>query len=106
MTFNLNIGDLSFNPQDFALFFTTDVKFHDTALYLPTQAADIGAQNPRLFYLAATALETSVPVGVLLPEFVLCVTLLHLEDPQEMELHLREMVISATQLPWQTYVHI
>ena len=49
---------------------------------MPTQAADIGAQNPRLFYLAATALETSDPVGVLLPEFVLCVTLLHLEDPQ------------------------
>ena len=49
---------------------------------LTPQAAEIGSRSPRLFYLAATALEASDPLGVLLPEFVLCATLIHLEDPQ------------------------
>ena len=55
---------------------------HDTTVLLTPQAAEIGSRSPRLFYLAATALEASDPLGVLLPEFVLCATLIHLEDPQ------------------------
>ena len=55
---------------------------HDTTVLPTSQAAEIGSRSPRLFYLAATALEASDPLGVLLPEFVLCATLIHLEDPQ------------------------
>jgi E3 ubiquitin-protein ligase HERC2 len=46
------------------------------------QATEMGSQSQRLFYVASTILEASDPVGVLLPEFVLCLSLVHLESRQ------------------------
>ena len=56
--------------------------FSSQNFFLLNHPPEIGSQSPRLFYIAAAALDTSDPVGVLLPEFVLCVTLIHLENPQ------------------------
>ncbi len=46
------------------------------------QASRMGGQSQKLYYAAATSLESADPVGVLLPEFVLCLTLVQLESPQ------------------------
>jgi E3 ubiquitin-protein ligase HERC2 len=44
-------------------------------------AASIAEEGPRHFAAVASVLENEV-VGILLPEFVLCLTVFHLEDPQ------------------------